>query len=433
MARPMIQSDTHGEEVGQKVRLQNCYAEIQRGSWGHAPSGEGVEVACIRVGDFDRERLRLKDQPRVRRVPREARNADERIPLGAHLIELAGGHRTRAVGAVVEYTRDENAMCSNYVAYLEPYPAFDADYLLYRHLHLLQSGQTRAHAHLFGDIWNLDLAGYLKTTLRMPTKATQEHIGRELRALHERTIALRELREKQRALVWERWERVCWDALLPQHGGATSPRALDRSDQLPQDWTMRRLSHVVDVQAGAVLRAEDFGTEGVPIIQLSDVREEGVDVASCKRVDPDLVDARAWAVRGDMVVALSGRFGVACRVNQERVAVNQRVAILHARGEGLHNGDMDPYLTAFIGSPLFRTQLALENATDQAIVNVSMPSLRHVRVPWPPAKLRARMAHDLSVYRQATRALDECFTRARELQWARFGAMLHEKMVTDRP
>src|SRR5690606_4363042 len=106
------------------TRLKNTVAYSQTGLWGDEPDGVN-DIICVRVADFDRVRRRVAlDEPTMRAVPAE--NIGKRLlRRGDLLIEKSGGGDHQSVGTVVLYDHELRAICSNFVARIEPAPGND--------------------------------------------------------------------------------------------------------------------------------------------------------------------------------------------------------------------------------------------------------------------------------------------------------------------
>lgn len=401
-----------------KTRKQRyAYQDVRSGNWGSEPEGGPNDVPCLRVGDFDRETLRLKHQERALRAspydPPQSRN----IQAPSLLLERAGGSEKVPVGKVVLYDRDEQAIASNFIVELRPEPRSDARYLLFQHLDLYLTGRVRRSASHTSGIQNLDVRAYLDEPVAWPPYEEQQRLGEELDALHQDY--------RKRTNLWKR------PLLLLEKRRLILSQKMFRQKLTPEQpageaWPTRRLSSLVDVSAGAIFPAESIGDSGVPLVRLGDLRCGILDVTSCARIDAELVPDNAWAYHGDVLVSLSSRIGMYTLVQGDPVAVNQRVAVLRPK-----NG-ADAYLHAFLRSTEFQLQLHYRADVTGTMANLAMSELRNLRVPWPSEAERDEIARILDVEDERHRRLIPLIHRAIDLQDARFctlvNALVHGRL-----
>lgn len=370
--------DSGAEEIGVipehwgVLKQRYAYSAVRSGNWGSEPEGGSNDVPCLRIGDFDRDTLRLKKQERALRASPFNPPRSRSIHVPALLLERAGGSLNVPVGKVVLYDQDEGAIASNFIVELQPKPKSDALFLLFQQLDLYLTGRVRRSASHTSGIQNLDVGAYLDELVAWPPADEQREIGAKLDAQHKRHQRRNALLKRLNALLEERQ--------LSESRSLLSPAA---------DGEQRRLSTLMEIRAGAILSADLLGDEGVPLVRLGDLDGDELNLDACTNIDPAHVPDSAWAHDGDVLVALSSRVGMASRVRVERVAVNQRVAILRPKVTP------DAYLYAFLRSSLFREQLERATAMSVVLPNLAMSDLRNVLVPWPSSKERARIGEAL--------------------------------------
>lgn len=425
----MTYRDSGIPEIGQipahwnTRKLRYAYAAVRSGNWGGEPTGDANDVACLRIGDFDVQTLRLKDQPRALRSWPYKPGENRYVHVPSLLLERAGGSDNVPVGKVVLYEEDEQAIASNFIVELEPRAQEDPFYLLFQHFELYRSGRVRRAASHTHGIQNLNVQDYLDETVAWPPADEQRAIGARLNAAHQRSNRLVELRSRQRMLIHERCAAKTRALLLGAEHTARDPNVSAWRTSLPSKWQVRRLSTLVEVRPGAIFSASDFGNDGVPVVRLSDLAGDEIDLEQCIRIHPDLVSESAWAESGDVLVALSSKVGRASVV-QERVAVNQRVAALRYKARA--DDGPDEYLNAFLLSKSFRQQVEQACATSTGIPNLGMDDLRNVIVPWPPVEQRKAVGAQLAALNKDTDRLSACIADAATLYQERFVARVHQ-------
>lgn len=73
-------------------------------------------------------------------------------------------------------------------------------------------------------------------------------------------------------------------------------------------WTTRRLGDVATVISGFAFKSNEFGTAGVPVIKISNVRDQFIDLDDVAYVDKDYLslDSRFHVRYGDILISLTG-------------------------------------------------------------------------------------------------------------------------------
>ena len=148
-------------------RFKFAVSSSKNGIWGDDPNGVD-DIKCVRVADFDRDTLGIRVEiPTLRAVPPKDREG-RLLRRGNLLLEKSGGGENQPVGQVVMYARDDDAICSNFIARIElvqdTHPAFwnysfAAAY--YLRLNLRSVKQT-------SGIQNLDQEQYLSEYAAFP-------------------------------------------------------------------------------------------------------------------------------------------------------------------------------------------------------------------------------------------------------------------------
>ena len=97
-------------------RLKWSVESCRNGIWGDEPQNNDDDVPCVRVADFDRQRMRVVlAEPTIRNVTAKER-LSRVLGRGDLLLEKSGGGESQPVGFVVLYDDTSPAICSNFVA-----------------------------------------------------------------------------------------------------------------------------------------------------------------------------------------------------------------------------------------------------------------------------------------------------------------------------
>jgi type I restriction enzyme S subunit len=187
-----------------KVSAISC----QNGLWGSDPNGLD-DIECVRVADFDRHALRVNDQVPTLRAITQRERTGRLLRRGNLLLEKSGGGEKQPVGQVVIYDRDQEAICSNFVAKVVLSDGMDSRFWNYQH-HAAYAARINVRSiKQTSGIQNLDQHQYLNEMAAFPPydeqKAIAMHLDRTTSRIEalinktERSIEL--LREHRTALI----------------------------------------------------------------------------------------------------------------------------------------------------------------------------------------------------------------------------------------
>jgi type I restriction enzyme S subunit len=196
-------------ELWEVRRLRDSVEGCINGIWGDDPNGR-EDLPCIRVADFDRERLRVRlSKPTMRAIaPNERRR--RMLTSGDLLLEKSGGGEQQPVGVVMLYDHNVPAVCSNFVARMPVSPGFSPGYLNYLHSHLYAIRLNVRSIKQTTGIQNLDSSAYLSETVAFPPFVEQsaavrflDHADRRLRRyMIAKQKLIRLIEEQKRVIVY---------------------------------------------------------------------------------------------------------------------------------------------------------------------------------------------------------------------------------------
>ena len=113
-------------------RIKRSTIGCKNGVWGDEAKEDDNDIPCVRVADFDRQRLRVElSDPTIRNVTQNERTGRV-LRRGDLLLEKSGGGELQPVGCVVLYD-DRQAVCSNFVARMLIAPGMSSSFWRYFH------------------------------------------------------------------------------------------------------------------------------------------------------------------------------------------------------------------------------------------------------------------------------------------------------------
>jgi type I restriction enzyme, S subunit len=178
------------------------------GIWGDEP--EGIEdIICVRVADFDRERLTVVGEPPTLRAVAFNQRMTRILHKGDLLIEKSGGGEKQLVGCVVYFNHDFEAVCSNFVARMPVAAGMHPRFWTYVHSALYAARVNYLSIKQTTGIQNLDSSSYLNEKVGYPSIHEQRTIADFLDAeavrldtlVTKKRELIEKLKEKRSALI----------------------------------------------------------------------------------------------------------------------------------------------------------------------------------------------------------------------------------------
>lgn len=152
------------------------------GEWGTEPGSDEVDVACVRVADFDRSLHRAGASiPTVRSIGADKARTKALRP-GDLLLERSGGTARNPVGNIVLYVGPEGALSSNFIECVRLKRGHDPQFWCYLHEAAYSTGFTHQHVKQTTGIQNLDVDGFYAEHFAVPALDEQRRIAEELSA-----------------------------------------------------------------------------------------------------------------------------------------------------------------------------------------------------------------------------------------------------------
>jgi len=368
------------------IPLKRTVSACTNGTWGGEPRGSD-DLICVRVADFDRQRLRVDlGNPTLRFVPPAYRRG-RMLASGDLLLEKSGGGDDQPVAVVVLYEGRAPAVCSNFVARMVVAPGFDPRYLCYLHAALYRLGLNRRSIYQTTGIQNLDSKSYLEEVARIPECAEQRRIAAILDCKTGLLDRLVEVKLRLLDLLRERR-----DALITQAISGAEDR-----------WGTTRFNYI---RSGALLyganEPADSRSAGDPrYIRITDLNDDGSLRQDTFHSLPEHLAAPYLLQDGDLLLARSGAtLGKAFRYRSEWGRACFAGYLVRLRPD--RRRVLPDYLHYFTQSRAYRNQVRL-HTVQSTIANVSAERYGNFEVPLPPLKEQHAIVDSLNM---ATKKLD---------------------------
>ncbi len=247
-------------EVPLKRSVDGCV----NGFWGGEPNEDENDTIVIRVADFERAKLSLKDEGYTYRRIEDKEKVRRLLKFGDLLLEKSGGGEKTLVGQVVLFDKNFEAITSNFVAKMTPNSGFDGRFLNYVFSRLYGDRINYCSIKQNTGIQNLDSDSYLAEKVGFPAFEEQQKIAQFLD--HE-TAKIDTLIEKQQRLIEllkEKRQAVISHAVTKglNPNAPMKDSGVEWLGEVPEHWEVKRLKDVLSepVKNGLFKKKEQFGT-----------------------------------------------------------------------------------------------------------------------------------------------------------------------------
>jgi len=230
-------------------RLKQSTVSCKNGIWGEESQQNDDDIPCVRVADFDRQRLRVElNEPTIRNVSQHEREGRV-LSRGDLLLEKSGGGELQPVGCVVLYDDAGQAVCSNFVARVQIAPRMSASFWRYFHAAAYAVRLNTRSIKQTSGIQNLDQQQYFDERAGFPPHAEQtliaEFLDRETAKIDalagEQSRLIELLKEKRQALI----SYAVTKGLNPH--APLKPSGIEWLGDVPEHWDVKPIRHACQV------------------------------------------------------------------------------------------------------------------------------------------------------------------------------------------
>lgn len=259
------------------MQLKRTVDGCVNGIWGSEPKSNGEDTIVLRVADFDRPRLTIKDAGYTFRYIDEKEKVSRKLKRGDLLLEKSGGGEKTLVGQVVLFDKDFEAVTSNFVAKMTPLYGFNSRFLNYVFSRFYSDRINFCSIKQNTGIQNLDSAAYLAEKFGFPQENEQAQIADFLD--HE-TAKIDTLIDKQQQLIQllkEKRQAVISHAVTK----GLNPNAPMRDSgvewlgKVPEHWSFPKVKWFFKTESGGTpntSRYEEYYQDGdIPWIRSTDL------------------------------------------------------------------------------------------------------------------------------------------------------------------
>ena len=160
--------------------------------------------------------------------------------------------------------------------------------------------------------------------------------------------------------------------------------------KLPKGWIMCRLSNVCKINSGFAFSSNDYRTEGIPLIRISNIKNNTINLTECVFIK-STIDDKFIVSRGDLLIAMSGattgKMGI--YENDNIAYLNQRVGNIKVLSDTLL---LSEYRNLYM---LSKVDDILKIAYGGAQPNISASAIESLNIMLPPRSEQKRIVNKI--------------------------------------
>src|SRR3989338_1261757 len=284
-------------------RLRYYFDYHAGGVWGDEENGNGNNMICFRVADFDFDHLGLAENDlTVRNIPE---NQHSRIlEKGDILLEKSGGGEKQTVGRAVRFDKDVRAVCSNFIEKLTPLKTHDSKFISYLMGALYFETLNMRSIKQTTGIQNLDLYSYLCEVVPFPSKENQKSIADFLDRETAKIDGVVAKKQKLIELLKEKRQALITHAVTKGFDPKVKirPSGVDWLGEVPEGWKVKRLRFVMQLNPSKSELSEPSDTL-VTFLPMEAVSESGEVNTEQEKEISQVIEGYTYFRDGDVLVA----------------------------------------------------------------------------------------------------------------------------------
>jgi type I restriction enzyme, S subunit len=378
-------------------RLKASITLCRNGIWGDEPQGDENDIPCVRVADFDRQKLRVElDEPTIRNVTDKERTG-RLLSKGELLLEKSGGGENQPVGCVVLYDDARPAVCSNFVARVVPAPGQNSSYWRYVHAAAYAVRLTVGSINQTSGIQNLDQARYFNEYAAFPPHAEQIAIATFLDSETAKIDALVEEQRRLIELLKEKRQAVISQAVTKGLDPSVPMKdsGVEWLGEVPAHWKVGKSGFYVTVLPGYAFSSADFSLDDSDTkllrginVGVGELRWE--EVVYWARKESDDLDAFELS-EGDVVIGMD-RPLISSGMRVALVSRSDLPCLLLQRVAKVHPGPVVDrrFVMRLLSSRAFEAHFAPET-TGVSVPHISGEQICSFVIPVPPLDEQRRI------------------------------------------
>lgn len=307
----------------QRTRIKFGIRRSTAGVWGNDEKGNGDDVICFRIADFDYPHGVLKfDNITLRNIERNQLEG-RLLSYGDLLIEKSGGGDTTPVGRVVRVNYKGKATYSNFIHSVTLNEKLDSNFMYYYFYFLYSNKVNLLFFNQTTGLQNLKVSDYLSQSIYIPPINEQQAIANYLDKQCSKIDKAIATQEKRIELLGELKRTIITDAVT--RGINPNVKMKDSGvewiGEIPEHWEVKRGKYSLRIISGFPFDSDLFTYDDdyMPLIRIRDI--DAVNTEVCYK---GLFSNEAIVEPGDILIGMDGDFNIA-KWKGKTALLNQRV------------------------------------------------------------------------------------------------------------
>ncbi len=255
-------------------RLKYCINSRMTGDWGEDPKGTNGDIICLRIADFDYNKLAFKNKENftIRHYPQ---NIIQKLLLlkGDILIEKSGGGKKTLVGRTIIYDKSYPALYANFMERIRTVAEINPKWLLYALTIFYDNHYVSNYIKQTIGIQNLDITSMFsnESICVLPyneqciiTDYLDNKCSKINTIIEKQQIIIEKLKEYKISLITETVTKGLKPDVEMKDSG------IEFIGNIPKHWKICRLRNIGTPQNG-ISKAGKFFGYGYPFVRYTDV------------------------------------------------------------------------------------------------------------------------------------------------------------------
>lgn len=238
----------------QEYRLENLVDNHFSGAWGNDEKGNELDRICMRIADFDYQKLQFQVknvEDYTKRNYTKIEISKKTLKKGDILIEKSGGGEKTPVGRAVVYNLDNNALFANFMDCIRINDLSTPDFVKYYLFCSYCRGVTNLYFNQTTGIQNLNISRYLKESkVFLPDIDMQNDISSFLDEKCAEIDKLSEDIQKQIDILNDYKKSVITRAVTKglDPNAEMKDSGIKWIGEIPKDWTCKKIKYLANTK-----------------------------------------------------------------------------------------------------------------------------------------------------------------------------------------
>lgn len=393
-------------------------SQIESGIWGDDPKQDNNDIKCLRVADFNFDKLTFSNVETIRNNP--SLKHKKILRKGDILLEKSGGGEKTPVGRAIIFNSEEEMVCANFVDIVRVKKEIDSKFFTYQLYTSYNSKINIKSIKQNTGIQNLDIRSYFSEFYPLPEFRRQLEIVKfldEKTSSVDQTIERKQklielLREKRTAII----NHAVTKGLDPKAELVES--GVGWIGKIPKNWQMRKLFHLFKTIGSGTTPDERYLTDsenGVPWVNTGDLKDSYIELPS-KKVKPEALQecsALKLFSKDAVVIAMYGATIGKLGIPRFDFCTNQACCVL----EGPSKFISEKFVYFWL---LGNKKYIIEMGVGGGQPNINKDIVKSLKVSLPPKSIQDEIVEYLDKkigsYDKAIKCVEQSIEKLKELK-----------------